>query len=323
MVGEDMTVKRSASTAPTGERVMAIGRWLVAPATENVPVGLGLVMTPVRMLVGVMWLFNVAWKIPPTFGQADQSGLFVFTSYAVSNPVFPPYSWVVEHLVLPNLVVFGWGVVVAESLLAVLMLSGSYIRIAAALGVAQSIAIGLSVARAPHEWPWSYLLMFAVHLLIMFGGAGRYLAVDALRARLTDGLWLGRFWGGLSTLMGLAAIGISAGGSPFGPRGANLQLPGLEFGLGSYNLIGGAILVLSGVALLVWSLAREWSGRRLLLWAATAITVVSAVVLTVQIGFSSPVLGGTGSSTAYFLTLAVVAASLARSFTSGAREGRR
>lgn len=273
-------------------------------------------MTFVRLLVGVMWLYNVAWKVPPTFGQSDKSGLFAFTSYAVSNPVFPPYSWVVQHLVLPNFVAFGWGVVVAETLLAVLLLSGSYIRIAAAVGALQSLAIGLSVARAPGEWPWSYILMVAVHLLILFGGAGRHLAVDALRAGIARGVGLSRFWGGLSSAMGLTAIAISAFGTPFGSRGANLQLPGLEIGLGTYNVAGGIALLLAGLALLGWSFG---GARRWLLWAAVAIALVAAVALRVQIGFSPPILGGDGSSAAFFFTLAVVAIALARTSMSATR----
>ncbi len=298
-------------------RILSLARWLVRPAVEPVSPGQCVAMTLVRLLVGVMWLFNVAWKVPPTFGQSDKSGLFAFTSFAVSDPVFPPYSWVVQHLVLPNFVPFGWAVVLAETVLAVLLLSGSYIRFAAAVGAVQSLAIGLSVARAPHEWPWSYILMVAVHLLILFGGAGRHLAVDALRAGIGRGVGLARFWGGLAALMGVAAIALSAFGSPFGSAGANLQLSGLEFGLGTYNVVGGIVLLLAGVALLAWSFVRA---RRWLPWAAAAITVLAAVALRLQLGFSRPVLGGDGTSSAFFATLAVVASMLARSSVSDTNE---
>jgi uncharacterized membrane protein YphA (DoxX/SURF4 family) len=312
MAGTTDAVERTVPTATGPARIVAAGRWLLRPATEPVPGGLASTATLVRLLVGIMWLHNAAWKVPPHFGEADRSGLFVFTSYAVSHPVFPPFSWVVEHLVLPQFVAFGWAVLIVETILAVLLLSGSFIRIAATLGVAQSVAIGLSVARAPHEWPWSYVLMVAVHLLLLFAGAGRYLAVDALRADRAEGLGLSRFWGVLSTLMGFAAIVISATDNPFGPSGANLQLTGLEFSLGSYNVAGGLALVVAGVAILAWSLIRGWGTRRWLAWAAGAISAAAGVLLTVQIGFSPPVLGGTATSAAFFLTLAVVAAALAR-----------
>lgn len=314
-----MTAKVAPSepSAPPVRGALGVARWLVGPAVEPVSPGQALAMTFVRLLVGVMWLYNVAWKLPPDFGQANKGGLFAFTSDAVSNPVLPPYSWLIEHLVLPHFVPFGWGVVVAETILAVLLLSGSYIRVAAAVGAVQSVAIGLSVARAPGEWPWSYILMAAVHLLILFGGAGRYLAVDGLRARLSRGVGLSRFWGALSTLMGLAAIAIAASGSPFGPDGANLRLPGLEFGLGTYNVGGGIALLVAGVALVAWS---SGASRRWLLVAAAAVALLAAVVTRAQLGFSPPVLGADGASVALFFTLAVVAIALFRSSRRATRD---
>jgi thiosulfate dehydrogenase [quinone] large subunit len=46
--------------------------------------------------------------------------------------------------------------------------------------VAQSVAIALSVLNAPHEWPWSYYLMIAVHLLLFATAAGRVWGLDGL-----------------------------------------------------------------------------------------------------------------------------------------------
>ncbi len=59
-------------------------------------------MAVIRIGVGLMWLSNINWKTPPNFGSDNGGGLYKFTQYAVSHPVFPPYTWVVEHLVLPN-----------------------------------------------------------------------------------------------------------------------------------------------------------------------------------------------------------------------------
>lgn len=283
--------------------------WPIDPAVEDVPRRFALAAVVVRILVGLMWLYNVAWKRPPDFGEANMGGLYAFTHYAVSNPVFPPFSWVIEHLVLPNFTAFGWGVFVAETALAVALLSGSWVRLAALLGVVQSAAIGLSVARAPNEWPWSYALMVAVHLLLLFSGAGRYLAVDAVRARLSDGTTLARFWGGLSVLMGVLVIVIGGLGSPFGAPGVNLRLNGLEVGLGVYNAAAGVLLILIGAGLLVWSATH----RSILAVVAALLAVAAGILLTVQIGFSSPVLGGDATSTAFFLTLAAIGLGVARS----------
>ncbi len=102
----------------------------------------------------------------------------------MSHPVFPPYSWLVEHVVLKAFTPFGWLVLIAETTLAVLLLTGTWVRLAAAIWVAQSVAIALSVAFAPYEWPWSYWLMIGAHAVILFSSAGRVLAVDGGRAGL-------------------------------------------------------------------------------------------------------------------------------------------
>lgn len=275
-------------------------RWLFAPAVGDGARGSAVVWTVVRLMVGVMWLYNVAWKVPPSFG-----GLKGYTSDAVSHPVFAPYTWIVQHLVLPNFVPFAFGVVIFETLLAVAMLSGSYVRLAAVIGAAQSLAIGLSAARAPGEWPWSYFLMVLVHLALLVGAPGRLLAFDAIRARRNRGTGLARFFGVLSALLGVWAIATGLGTSATG-KGTNLQLTGLEFGFGLYNLLGGIVLLLVGLILLGWS----FSHRRWLAAAASLIAVAAALLLRVQIGFGTPLLGGDGSSAAYFFTLAAIGAGL-------------
>ncbi len=288
--------------APASRR----GPWLFAPAIGEGSRSGAVLWTVIRMFVGVMWAYNVAWKKPPDFGLANKGGLYAFTNFAVEHPVFGPFTWVIETLVLPNFVLFGWGVLVAETLLAVSLLSGSFVRVFAVIGALQALAIGLSVANAPHEWPWAYALMVLVHLALLVGVTGRYLAVDAVRARASSGAGLAWFWGLLS--VGLAALAIaSLLGEPLTGKGKNLNLPDLEFGLGAYNLLGAAFLLVVGLALLVWSFAR----RRLVALIGSVIAAAAAISLRVQIGYSTPLLGGEGTAATYFLTLAVVAVALA------------
>ncbi len=89
-------------------------RWLVSPAVDKVPNGHARAAAALRVVLGLMWLYNVSWKRAPDFGQDAGNGLFKLTSYAVSHPVLPPYSWIVEHLVLPHFQVFGWVVLAAR-----------------------------------------------------------------------------------------------------------------------------------------------------------------------------------------------------------------
>lgn len=146
-------------------------------------------MALVRITAGLLWLTNAGWKTPPDFGEASGRGLYRFTLEAVEHPVFAPYTWVVEEIVLPNFVAFGWVVLLTEAALAAFLLLGLGTRLWAAVGLVQSVAIGLSVALAPNEWPWSYVLMVAVHVTLVATAAGRTWGLDGLlrpALRLSD-----------------------------------------------------------------------------------------------------------------------------------------
>lgn len=141
-----------------------------------------------RVTAGLLWLSNVSWKVPPNFG--DRSGgapltddncsqLCGYVREGINEPVAPGYPWVLENIVQPNLTAFGWTVLFVEFLLAALLLSGTFTRGAALLGLVQSAAIGLSVANASGEWYWSYILMATLHLAVFALAAGRYFGVDS------------------------------------------------------------------------------------------------------------------------------------------------
>lgn len=129
----------------------------------------------IRIAVGLLWLTNAAWKVPPSFETLRR-----FTAQAVRYPVFGPYSWLVENVVLPNFTPFGWGVLLLESALGAFILLGLATRLWAAIGMLQTIAIALSVMNAPHEWSWSYYLMFLAHLAIFATAAGRTAGLDGV-----------------------------------------------------------------------------------------------------------------------------------------------
>ena len=288
--------------ADTTRRLPAVLGWLAAPAVEETPKAHAVVLAAFRILLGLMWLYNVSWKRPPDFGRDAGNGLYKFSSYAVSDPVLPPFSWVIEHLVLPHIAIFGWLVLAAETTLAVLLLSGAYVRVAALLGLGQSLAIGLSVAYAPHEWPWSYWLMVGGHAALVFASAGRVLGVDGVRAGTTSPRTLGSLWAVVAALTGLVAV-LGSLDDPLAARGTRFGSTDLSVSLGAYNLVGG--LVLLGLAALLLTAARGGPPPSGLLCAGVA--AVAALSLYAQIGFSDPLLGGTATSAALLLTMAVVA----------------
>jgi thiosulfate dehydrogenase [quinone] large subunit len=148
-----------------------------------------------RVGLALLWIGGASWKTPPRFGQgAEPSGLYRFTSYAVEHPVFPPWAWLVEHLVLPNFAFFGWVTLLVEASLGAFLLIGLATRLWALVGVGQTVAITLSVANAPNEWLWSYLLMLLLHLVVFATAAGRFAGLDGvLRPRWSRaGGWLAR-----------------------------------------------------------------------------------------------------------------------------------
>lgn len=143
-----------------------------------------------RVTVAMLWLSNVSWKVPPDFGESPEGcrGLCAYVQAGIDNPVAPVYPWVSETLIGPNLAVFGWIVLLAEFLLAALLLSGTLTRVAAVVGFAQSVAIGLSVANAPGEWYWSYALMAALHFAVFATAVGWRRPLDARQRALAAGV---------------------------------------------------------------------------------------------------------------------------------------
>src|SRR5258705_10265796 len=57
---------------------------LFAPTAP--PANGGLVaLTCLRLLAGLIWLYNVVWKMPPDFGERSNSGLYHFTHLAIEH----------------------------------------------------------------------------------------------------------------------------------------------------------------------------------------------------------------------------------------------
>jgi len=135
----------------------------------------------VRIAVALLWIQNSSWKTPPDFGEGAQpSGLYVFTSYAVEHPVFPPWAWIVEQVVLPNFTFFGWMTLLVEASLGAFLLVGLATRLWALIGIGQTLAITLSVLNAPNEWSWSYFLMLLAHVALFATAAGRFAGLDGV-----------------------------------------------------------------------------------------------------------------------------------------------
>lgn len=154
------TPTRSDPQAPPGGLGERTDRWLIAAF---------------RIGVAFLWLENSGWKKP-----GDFSSLRHFTEFAVEYPVVPPFTWIVENLVLPNFAFFGWMTLLLEASLGAFLLLGLAVRLWAVIGLVQTVAITMSVLNAPHEWEWAYYLMFLAHIALFSTAAGRSFGLDAV-----------------------------------------------------------------------------------------------------------------------------------------------
>jgi hypothetical protein len=262
-----------------------------------------------RILAGLLWLAQVWWKVPPDFGEHRRTGLWFWTHLAVDHPVFPPYSWLVEHVVLPNFTAFGWLVLVVETLIPVLLLTGTAVRLAALIGIGQSLAIGLSVAEAPNEWPWAYAMMIGIHLVLLLAPSAQYAAVDAVRAANIAGNAAPvarRLLGGWGVILALIAIvaGVKSLGDAFlAPRGQGVGYPPLQLFLGDYNMLAALVLFVVAALMIAAAVMRV----RLLALTAAIIAAIAALSIYVQLGRTEVWLGGNPSTAAIFVCAAVIA----------------
>jgi hypothetical protein len=201
---------------------------------------------------------------------------------------------------------------VVESLLAILLLTGSAVRIAALLGVAQSIAIGLSIAAAPNEWPWAYAMMIGIHAVLVFAPSAQYAAVDALRSGTAS--TARRLLGGWGIV--LAVIALIAVWNRLVDRPRVVGVPGLEFSVGEYNWAGALVLLGIAAAMVIAAMA----GLRVIALAAAVVAAVAAATIYVQFGRTEVWLGGTTSAAAVFACAAVIGLATAMKFGQGDAE---
>ena len=261
----------------------------------------------VRIVAGLLWLANLEWKRPPDFGRHLKNGLYKYVDGAVAHRVFAPWSWIVEHVVLKHYTLFGWSTLLLESMLAALLLLGLWTRPVALVGAANSVAIGLSVLHYPNEWPWSYYLMVALHVLLFATAAGLVGGLDGVRRR--DDRARER----AVTVLGLVAVGVGllsaalvSGHSFAAHQGKLVGWAGGEAKLLWFNPLSALLTALLG-ALVVLAVRFR---RPVLRWVAAAGFGLMALQVLVQWRYrdgnwTGGVLGGTGSNFAFWAMFAI------------------
>jgi uncharacterized membrane protein YphA (DoxX/SURF4 family) len=144
---------------------------------------MALVFAGLRIFVGIVWIANLSWKLPPDFGRHDARGLLYSFELAHRWALVGPLRDLVGSVVIPHFTLFGWMVFGIELAAGVFLTLGLMTRLGAVLGTAESVAITLLVGRAPTEWFWGYAMFVILNALPLVVRSDARLSVAHARLR--------------------------------------------------------------------------------------------------------------------------------------------
>jgi uncharacterized membrane protein YphA (DoxX/SURF4 family) len=258
----------------------------------------------VRILVGLMWLANVHWKRPANFGGTNGSGLAKWIDFGIKYPVVGPYSDILENVVRPNIVPFGWFTLISEATIAALLILGLKTQLAGLAGAGMSAAIGLTILTTPHEWPWAYFLMIGIHLLLVATDAGRTFGLDGLAPNVAS---RSRAW----VVLGVLGLGIGVAGlvasidDPFTAEfGSLVGVRSWELKLFWFNTLGAMVCIVIGVLAIAAGLLKNSK----IALAGSFLALLATLQVLIQWragsgGETGGILGGTGGTMCLWMVL--------------------
>lgn len=156
--------------------VQSVDRRLPQRSTVLWPVAVG------RILIGILWLFALRWKLPPSFDGGGERGLREWLELEVTHAAFEFYGRLIESVVLPNFTFFAWLLFGAELVVGLSLVLGYRVRIGAAIGLMMSLNLGVGLLDVPGEWPWSYAMLAMWHGLFIATNAGLVFGLDGMQA---------------------------------------------------------------------------------------------------------------------------------------------
>ncbi|MBI2563208.1 MAG: TQO small subunit DoxD [candidate division NC10 bacterium] len=145
------------------------------------------VLAILRILYGILWLQQAAWKVPPDFGMLSNGGLFSWTQQMAKYSFLPPHRFFVSSVVLPYFLVFAWLTLLTELFIGFSHLLGILSRLGALAALFMSANLLVGLARHPGEWPWSYIMLLGYALLFLSAHPGRVLGLDGWLSRRLNG----------------------------------------------------------------------------------------------------------------------------------------
>ena len=140
-----------------------------------------------RLLIGCMWWQQTLWKLPPFYtDHPDQpfgeTGLAYWMGVMGKSAAIPLQADFVNNIVLPHFYVFAPIVYALETLTAVSLMLGIFVRLWALIGALQIFNLWLGLYNAEGEWPWTYFFLLVLQVIFALHRYGRSLGLDALLA---------------------------------------------------------------------------------------------------------------------------------------------
>jgi thiosulfate dehydrogenase [quinone] large subunit len=164
----------------------------------------GLVLA--RLVIGLLWITQLTWKMPPTFGcpanfavstsySARTTGLCDWTGLMAVYSILPLHAAFVRNIVIPNIAWMGWFIWLMEVFIAATLVLGVISRLGAAVGIIQAVNLFIGLSAVPNEWYWSYGMLITLHVIFFCLPPGRFLGIDAyLRRRFGAAASKGPQW---------------------------------------------------------------------------------------------------------------------------------
>src|SRR5436305_9838230 len=98
----------------------------------------GLVLTVVRVGLGLFWLAQQTWKPPPTFG-CPGGGFCFWLDQEIQHPLIPLFADFLRAVIRPNAIAFGWFTLLIEVAIGLALVLGVFTRLGALVGALWSV----------------------------------------------------------------------------------------------------------------------------------------------------------------------------------------
>ena len=139
----------------------------------------GLLLTSIRVVLGIFWLLQLTWKPPPSFGCPD-GGFCEWVGKEVQYPLIPLYGQIVRAVVQPNVYLFGWITTVTEVGIGLSLLLGVATRLGGLVGTLWSINLLVGLAAVPGETGWYYAFLTMLNAVFLGIGSSGQVSLDRL-----------------------------------------------------------------------------------------------------------------------------------------------